>query len=175
MAVPLKLVLFGPTAEEVSALIEALAGQFQSDVAKGEVAGASIYRFTVQGGESAASFALYAASQESDFRGVFETLATGADGLIALIPADLSRIEESRRTLGHLHRGLTALRNKNEQVAFLLQYHSPAQATGPSVPELDQALGVNPNAVQRAFSQEGQPNMRDGLQAILQAVAKFKV
>lgn len=176
MAVPLKLVLLGPSVTEVKVLVGYLANQSGGQLTEGEVGGCPIQRFTgaLGKGASAVAFTLFAASQQSDFRGVYDLLFQDAVGFLALVPADLTRVEESRRTLGLLHRGLAARRTQDMEVTYLLQYHWPAQAVSPTVQELDRVLGVNSEVVQCAYSQEGRENQSDGLSALLKAVEQFK-
>ena len=120
-------------------------------------------------------FALYALAGRPDFRSLYQLLLSNADGVIALIPADLNRCSESAKILGHLQKWLQDKKEEGRELPFLLQYHWSERATKPSPEELDRALGVKPEAVERVFTQAGAPEQEKPILALLkkyQALAK---
>ena len=170
MAQSLKFVVLGATGLEVKELLEAVAQSTKSsEVSHGEVAGSRVYRFSNKGSsdkEGRLDYTVYGASMESDFRAVFSLLLETADGAIGLIPADLTREDESRKVLVSLHRAMQARPPKEQQMPFVVQYHWALQATGPSPEELDQLLGVNPEVAPRIFSQAGGDQVGKGILAL---------
>lgn len=114
------------------------------------------------------SFTLYLAPSESDFRGIYEPLLANADGVIGLVPAELSRINESPAILVSVHQVLQQRRASAQELRFLLQYHYPAGAQAPAPEQIDQALGVNPKAVARIFTSADSPNQSQAVATLLE-------
>lgn len=163
---------------EVKELLGLLAQSMKgSEISHGEVAGSRVCRFSgVEKLEKGLEreFTVYGASMEFDFRGVLNLLVGNADGLIGLIPADLTRVGESRKVLTSLHRVLEAYRAEEKELPIAIQYHWALQQTGLSPEELDQNLGVNPQVVARVLSHAGDDNIRTGILALFEGLQRLK-
>ena len=172
MPAPLKLVSVGGRAEEISSLMQDQAQLFGgAEVKVGKVAGIQIFRFeaTIPLEDKTLELSLYAAEGQSDFRGVYQTLTANAHGVIGFIPADLTRIEESMLVLGRLHSCFQERKKQGEELMFMLQYHWAMNANGqPHPEELDRALGLNPETMQRVFTEENTSNQAEATIALLE-------
>lgn len=171
MPAPLKIVILGGNNAEVADLMAELAYDLgEVPVEVGAIAGGEIHRFAANypaEGEAVTAINCYGVASGLDFRGVYPALLKGAHGAIGLIPANLSRIEASRRILGPLHQSLLDQKDQGTELALVLQYHWPQDGSAPSPEELDQALGVNPKAIERVFTQSDGSEQSKGLKKIL--------
>lgn len=170
MASLLKLVCLGGAAAEVQALIEAQASAFEdAKVEQGFVAGCAVLRLEsrVEIDGTKQRFALFALAGRPDFRDVYQRLLSNADGVIGLIPTDLARSSESAKVLGHLQKGLQTRLEEGHELPFLLQYQWAEQAQAPTPEEVDQALQVNPQAVERVFTRVGDSGQENATMALL--------
>ena len=178
MAQPLKFVFLGTTALEVKELLGQLAQMMNgSELTSGELAGTQIYRFSREGtlqDKTPGGFTVYGGSIESDFRGALSLLVKNADGVVGIVPADLTRAAESRKVLGSIHRAIQAQREEEKELPFLIQYHWPSQGGAISPEELDNGLGINPKAAERVYSRTGGGEVGNGLRALIERFQRLK-
>ena len=179
MARSLKFVVLGVTTLEVGEMLGSMAQALNgSEVTSGELTGSRIYRFTCDEkteGAAQRKVSVYGVSMELDFRGTIALLTKNADGVVGVVPADLTRVEESRRVLGSLHRVMQARQGEEKEFPFAIQYHWPFQGGAASPEELDGVLGVNPQAAERVFSRAGGEGADKGIRALIEKFSKAKV
>ncbi len=168
MAKPLKLVLIGGSPDVVGELVTAIAAECnQAVVTSRLVAGIEVHRFSVCGENQEQPWQFFALAGGADFRALYRTVLQDADGLIGLIPADLRTVVQSQIDLGPMYQSIQEAKEKGRELPFVLQYHWSIRANEARPEELDQALGINPQAVSRVFTQVGRVPQSQALRALV--------